>query len=683
MAWRIGIDIGGTFTDLVAADLDSGDLHLRKVPSTPANLAEGAAAGLEALAESVPAEDVSFLAHGTTAGTNALIEGKGARTGLVTTEGFRDLLEIARQQRPSLYDLSARKPSPLVPRSLRREVHQRLRFDGTVMQALDVEDVKRELERLGRAGIEALAICFLHSYINPDHERAVRDLAKTMLPDVYVSASCDLLPRFREYERLSTTVVNAYLGPLMNRYLDDLGRRIGAAGVRALPHVMQSNGGLVPLGTARGTPASTVLSGPAAGAAAAALVCEQLGVERAVALDMGGTSTDICLIQAGLPAAASGREIGGYAVELPGVDVRCIGAGGGSILWIDPGGLPQVGPRSAGADPGPVCYGRGGEEPTLTDAFAVLGRVGAEGLLGGEMPLDVEGARRSVGAGFGEALGMELEAAALGAVELAVANVRRAVEGITVAEGRDPRDFVLVAAGGAGPLIACEVASELGLAEVIVPPCPGEFSACGLLASDLRRDWVKTRLIPASQGHLLELVTGFRELERAAKVWMAETGLADTRWLLLRRLSARYVGQDYELQIQVPSGELGEDELQRLVASFHAAHEDHYGYALGEWPVEFVDVTVSAVGAVPRSGEWRERGGGRSGAPRETRPMFLSRALGMRECAVRARDELQPADILDGPAAVQQYDATTYLPEGWRARVDDAGNLRIAREVAP
>jgi len=682
MAWRIGIDIGGTFTDLVAADLDSGELYLRKVPSTPANLAEGAAVGLQALAESVPVEHVSFLAHGTTAGTNALIEGKGARTGLVTTRGFRDLLEIARQQRPSLYDLSARKPAPLVPRSLRREVHERLRFDGTAAHALDRDEVKRELEGLGRAGVEALAICFLHSYINPDHERAVRDLAKTILPDVYVSASCDLLPRFREYERLSTTVVNAYLGPLMNRYLDDLGRRIGEAGVRALPHIMQSNGGLIPLGTARGTPASTVLSGPAAGAAAAALVCEQLGVERAIALDMGGTSTDICLIEAGLPAAASGREVGGYAVELPGVDVRCIGAGGGSILWIDPGGLPQVGPRSAGADPGPVCYGRGGEEPTLTDAFAVLGRVGAEGLLGGEMPLDVEGARRGVGAGFAKPLGMDLEPAALGAVELAVANVRRAVEGITVAEGRDPRDFVLVAAGGAGPLIACEVASELGLPEVIVPPCPGDFSACGLLASDLRRDWVKTRLIAASRHHLLELASGLRELEDAAREWVAETGPADARWLLVRHLSARYVGQDYELQVPVPSGELSEDELDRLVASFHAAHQDHYGYALGKWPVEFVDVRVSAVGGMPLSGEWREHGGRGRSVPRDKRLIFVSRAVGMRECAIRARDELQPGDILDGPAAVQQYDATTYLPQGWRARLDAAGNLRIAREVA-
>ncbi len=602
---------------------------------------------------------------------------------MLTTEGFRDLLEIARQQRPSLYHLAARKPRPLVPRRLRREVPERLAFDGTVIRPLDQEAVKRELAFLRRAGVQALAVCFLHCYLNPDHERTVRDLAQRLLPGVYVTASSDLLPRFREYERLSTTVVNAYLGPLMNQYLDDLGRKAGEAGVAAVPHIMQSNAGLVPVATARSIPATTVLSGPAAGAAAAAFVSAELDLERAIALDMGGTSTDLSLIEGGLPASAPGREVGGYAVELPGVDVRCIGAGGGSILSVDPGGLPQVGPHSAGAEPGPVCYARGGEAPTLTDAFVVLGRVGAAGLLGGEMPLDREAARRAVGAAFGQALGMDTERAALGAVALAVANVRRAVEGITVAEGRDPREFSLIAAGGAGPLIACELAAELGIGEVIVPPYPGNFSACGLLASELRRDWVETRLIPALPRHLQQLSAAFAELERAAREWIADSGHRDAQWLLLRRLSARYAGQDYELPVPVPSPELGEEQLRDAVTAFHRAHEEHYGYALLEQPVEFVDVTVSALGRLARSGGLPrppaprgERG------PRETRPIFLDAGTGRRDCTVYPRAGLQSGDAMDGPALVTQYDAATYLPPGWRARLDGAGNLHLTRSSA-
>jgi N-methylhydantoinase A len=499
---------------------------------------------------------------------------------------------------------------------------------------------------------------------------------------VYVTASCDLLPRFREYERLSTTVVNAYLGPLMNHYLDALGRVVSDSSVRAHPHIMQSNGGLIPLETARYMPASTVLSGPAAGAAAAAFVCAQLGIERAIALDMGGTSTDVSLIEGGLPASASGREVGGYAVELPGVDVRCIGAGGGSVLSVDPGGLPQVGPRSAGAEPGPACYGRGGEAPTLTDAFATLGRLSPEGLLGGEMALDSAAARSAVERGFGEALGLVAEQAALGAVELSVANVRRAVEGITVAEGRDPREFCLIAAGGAGPLIACEVAAELAIEEVIVPPWPGNFSACGLLASDLRRDWVETRLILASPECLPVLAAGFRELEQTAREWAADTQLEGTPWLLLRQVSARYAGQDYELQVQLPSGGFGEEELSELVAAFHRVHEEHYGYALPERPVEFVDLSVSAVCRAVEPVGWQQAEVARGhAAPRDSRPIFLDGTAGARECAVYARIGLHAGDVLHGPAAVDQYDATTYLPMGWRARVDQKGNLRIRREL--
>jgi len=677
MAWRVGIDIGGTFTDLAAADLTSGEMHLRKVSSTPSNLAEGAAAGLLALSRQCPLAQIAVLAHGTTAGTNALLEGTGARTGLITTRGFRDLLEIARQKRPSLYDLRAQKPRPLVPRWLRREVPERLRFDGSVLLPLDRAAVRREIEMLAAEDIESLAICLLHSYANPSHEQTVREVAQQVFPHVYVTASSNVLPRFREYERLSTTVVNAYLGPLMNQYLDELSSRIEKAGVGTAPYIMQSNGGLAPLAEARERPAATVLSGPAAGAAAAARLCSDVGADRAIAIDMGGTSTDISLIEGGLPASAPGREVGGYTVELPGVDVRCIGAGGGSIFAVAPGGMPQMGPRSAGAEPGPVCYGRGGEEPTLTDALLVLGRIAPRGLLDGEMALDLAGAESAIAEKVGAALGLSIQDAGLGAVELAAASVRRAVESMTVARGRDPREFSLIAGGGAGPLIACEVASALEIEDVVVPPWPGAFSACGLLTSDLRRDWVETHILPARAEKLPELAQHLSRLARRAEQWI-RSHVTDDQWVVLRSVSARYEGQDYELVVDVPSGELSEGALAAVTADFHAAHERRYGYALPKRPVEFVDVTVAAVGTVshpPREALPVRREG--HIAPREERPVYLSREEDDFRCPVYDRSALLADDCIDGPAIAEQYDSTVYLPRGCRARVDDQGNLRI------
>ncbi len=676
MAWRVGIDIGGTFTDITAADTASGEIHFRKVPSVPADLARGAAEGLAVLGEAVPLPEVSFFAHGTTAGTNALIEDKGARTGLITTQGFRDLLEIARQRRPSLYDLSARKPRPLVARRLRREAPERLHPDGSVMRPLDCEATRRELAFLKEAGVEALAICCLHSYADPRHEKAIKELARELLPGVYVSASSDVLPRFREYERLSTTVVNAYLGPLMGRYLDKFGRRGRSAGIAVSPHIMQSNGGLAALEEAREKPVTTILSGPAAGAAAAAAICADLGLARAISIDMGGTSSDVCLIEGGLPAVASGREVGGYAVEVPGANVRCIGAGGGSIVSVDEGGLPQVGPRSAGADPGPACYGRGGEEPTLTDALLLLGRLSPQGLLGGEMRLDPGAALGGLAENVARPLGISPRRAALGTVELAVANVRRAVEALTVREGRDPRDYALIAAGGAGPLIACELAAELGIEQVIVPLSPGNFSAWGLLASDLRRDWVQTRLTPLRADSLAALSEGYRALEVEARCWLeahAPTGAGT----VLRQVAARYFGQDYELSVDVPPGALGPHDLTAVRQSFHAAHDQHYGYSLPEQELEVVDLLVSAIArtaALPGSAA-----AAAEGVPEPKEERLVHARGGDEQCLVYHRSALGEGATVSGTAIIEQYDSTTYLPKGWRAQVA-GGALRVRRE---
>lgn len=677
MTWRVGIDIGGTFTDVAAADLESGEVHLRKVASTPAEIAESAVSGLAALGTSLSIEAVGFLAHGTTVGTNALLEGTGARTGVVTTEGFRDLLEIARQQRPALYDFRARKPRPLAPRWLRREVAERMRYDGRILRELDLAQARRELEALRAEGVESLAICFLHSYVNPAHERAVRELAREMLPGVYVTASSDLLPRFREYERLSTTVVNAYLGPLMASYLNELETRFAAAGVRVAPQIMQSNGGIVPVSEARAKPATTVLSGPAAGASAAAVLCSQLGIESAVSMDMGGTSTDLSLIEGGTPSTGTGREVGGYAIELSGVDVRCIGAGGGSIVSVDAAGLPRVGPRSAGAHPGPVCYGRGGTEPTLTDAFVALGRIGPSGLVGGQMALDVTAAQGIVRERVAEPLDVGIDRAALGVVELAVANVRRAVEAMTVAQGHDPRRMALVSAGGAGPVLGCEVAAELGMPEVIVPKWPGSFSACGLLTADVRRDWVRTQLLQTSEETLGEFAEAFADLESEAEGWLTEALPAKSGRQTARGVAARYVGQDYELEVPVRAGAINAETLAGIVRGFHREHEARYGYALPDRAVEVVDVSVTAVGRMPQPPEM--------GPPRtlveqagdgEARPVYVGEG-GRRECPVLGRWTLVRGDAVAGPAIIEQYDSTTYVAPGWTCEVDEYGNLHM------
>ena len=680
MAWSLGIDIGGTFTDVAALDVDTGEAHLRKVPSTPPDLAIGAANGLRALAGALPLERIAFFAHGTTAGTNALIEGTGARTGLITTEGFRDLLEIARQQRPSLYDLHARRPRALVPRHLRGEVPERLRPDGSILRPLDIEAAKRQLSYLKGQSIQSLAICLLHSYANPAHEAAIEDLARQILPGVYVTTSSDLLPRFREYERLSTTVINAYLGPLMDRYLRELQHRTEAVGLSASPHTMQSNGGLVPLREARRRPAATVLSGPAAAAASAAFLCRRLNIERAISMDMGGTSTDLCLIEGQLPATASGRQISGYEVDLPGVDVHCIGAGGGSIIAADPGGMFQVGPRSAGADPGPVCYGRGGTDPTLTDALLCLGRIAPAGLLGGGMPLHSDPARAALGDTVARPLGLTLQEAAFGAVEVAAANIRRAVESLTVARGRDPREFALIAAGGAGPLLACEVAAALGITDIIIPPSPGSFSAIGLLTSGLRRDWVKTTLMPASPQSAATLDGELRALEAEAEGWLAEALPDAIRPNIIRSVAARYRGQDFELSVAIPRDAAGENAIAAVVAGFHNAHGRHYGYALRDRPIDIVDIAVAAVGDIPTPPI-------RTAASKATTPTATGRhALfpdphgDAVDSPVYDRRHLAPGVSIDGPAIIEQYDSTIYVPPRGCAAVEPDGTLRLTPE---
>ena len=508
---------GGTFTDVCLVDATTGDVRVWKVPSTPDDpsraIAHGVVEGLREAAEAAPAA-VDYFGHGTTVATNALIQHRGADTGLITTEGFRDLLEIGRQRRPHLYDLQADKPRVLVPRARRHEVRERLRHDGRVEAPLDLAQVREAARALRTAGAQSIAVCFLYCYVDPRHEQAARRIVEEECPGAFVTCSHEVAPEFREYERLSTVVVNAYLGPVLAGYLERLGPRLREVGITAPPHITQSNGGVMSFETARAQPVRSVLSGPATGVVGGLEVGRAAGLRDLITFDMGGTSTDVSLIADGRPKLAGEMEVHGYPLKTPALDIHTVGAGGGSIAFVDSGGLLKVGPRSAGAAPGPVCYGLGNEEPTVTDANVVLGTLNPEHLLGGRMKIDRARAEAAIER-LGARLGLDVMTTAQGIVSIVTANMARAIRVISVQRGHDPREYALVAFGGAGPLHAARLARELEIPRILVPRHPGILCALGLLLSDLRTDYARTRLLTVDDGAMPAMAETFAELTRA------------------------------------------------------------------------------------------------------------------------------------------------------------------------
>lgn len=682
MSYRLGVDVGGTFTDLALLDEATGRLTVGKVPSVPADPSLAILGGLRRiLADAgVPPGAVGFLAHGTTVATNTLLQRKGARTGLITTRGFRDLLEIARQRRPSLYDLHLPKPAPLIPRERRLEVPERVLADGRVRIPLDLAAVDRALEALAGAGVEALAVTFLYSFLHPAHERAVAARARARLPGVFVTASHEVLPELREYERLATTVANAYLGPVVAGYLQAFRRRVAELGIPVCPAINQSNGGTISLDEAARFPVRTVLSGPAAGVAGAAWLAAQAGTPSVVTLDMGGTSTDVCLVRQGRATFTAEREIAGVPLRVPALDIHTIAAGGGSVAWRDSAGALLVGPESAGADPGPACYARGGQRPTVTDADLVLGRLGPRGLLGGRMPLDVEGAREAI-AKLAAELDLPLEETARGVVRVADAGMSRALRLVTVQRGVDPTGLALLAFGGAGPLHAGALARELGIPTILVPPAPGILCALGLLVEDRRLDLVRTRVGRLDGRLLAELEEGFRDLETEATAWLDREGVPPGRRVLQRQLDLRYEGQNYELTVEVDAG-TDAPALERLRRRFFALHEEAYGFAATDEPVQVVNLRLVARGlthppVLPRA----EPGPPDPGeALVECRPVDLADAGGLRQCPVYDRARLRPGHRVRGPAVIEQFDSTTLVLPGQTASVDALGILVIAED---
>ena len=655
----LGVDVGGTFTDAVV--FDGAELHTAKAPSTPDEVSRGVLAAVEAALSQLGAKasDVEVFAHGMTVGTNALLTESGARAALVATEGFTDVLDLARQNRPDLYRLCAPKPVALVPPELRIGARERMGSEGEI-SPLDDDEVDRIVAQVRDCGAESVALSLLFSYMDPSHEEAIAERLRSDLPDVHVSASHEVLPQFREYERASTTVIDAYLSPLLGRYLARLSESGGELGLPE-PLIMKSSGGVAPAAEAARAGAWSVLSGPAGGAVGAALVASLSGDGDAVGIDMGGTSCDVCVVEGGRVRRTDSREIAGRVIQLPMVDVHTVGAGGGSIGWMDHGGALRVGPRSAGAEPGPACYGRGGTEPTVTDANLLLGYLDASSTLAGGIDLDVDAATRAVEK-LGSELGLDTLETAEGIVRVANQEMVRALRVVTVDRGIDPRDFALMPFGGAGPMHAAALADELGMARLLCPRASGVLSALGLIASERRRDTARTVMLSGD-----ELTTDRIGAEVAALRSSLETGLEDATVEVVYGL--RYAGQSFELP--VPESE--RPDPAELAERFADQHERRYGYRDPESPIELVNVRVALTVPGP-SPEPRAAAG--DGLERRNR---RARFGGEWTEATVLRGEPQADAEAEGPCIFELPEATLVLPPGWRAGVDGRGTIAAER----
>ena len=636
----VGIDVGGTFTDLTAVDDATGRVVVTKVPSRPRNEAAAVLDGLAALG--IAPRDVRRLVHGTTVGTNAVLERRGAPVAVLTTAGFRDLIEIGRTKRniPALFVPTFVRPKPVVERKRRFEVVERLVADGSVLVPLDMASVERALDAAVESGAEAIAVCLLHAYLNPAHERIIADTAKGRCPGVPVSCSADVVAEYREFERFSTTVLNAYLQPLMDGYLSGLERQLRAVGYAHGVLTVASSGGMMTTETARRLPIKTIFSGPAGGVSQACFVGNSAAVRDLITYDMGGTSTDVCLVRDLMPLATSDGMVGAFPVKVPQIDMHTVGAGGGSLAWLDLDGSLQVGPRSAGATPGPAAYGLGGIEPTVTDANVVLGRIGTTRRLGGSITIDAARARQAV-ADLAARMGrvMTVDALAEGIVRIAVARMTSAIREISIQRGHDPRDFTLVAFGGAGPMHALALADEIGIPRVLVPRHPGNFSALGLLASDIKHDEVRTRVGPLRERWSL-LAGLFAGMEGGVRRQLELEGFDAPQQRMRRSLDLRYRSQAFELNL-----ELGDEPLAAVEAAFHQRHQ----------------VAAASLEA----------------ALIERRPVRFEGAV--HDCPVWERERLPGDAALRGPAIVEEFGATTVVPLGWRGTVDIYGNLRFER----
>jgi N-methylhydantoinase A len=681
---KIGIDIGGTFTDLVFTD---GDTSLTlKVPSTPDNPSVAAIVALQQLrdVEGVDLEAVQALAHGTTVATNALLQRRGGKTALITTAGFRDVLEIGRLGRPpqAIYDIHYQRPEPLIPRQLRLEVDERVNYRGEVERPLRPAAVRQLAEQLRRLQVESVAVCLLYSFLHPAHERLVQESLRDVLPGVPVLCSCDILPERREYERTSTTAISAYLAPTVTRYIEQMVGQVRDLGLKRQVYIMQSNGGLNTPQTAIANPGSLLLSGPAAGVVAAATLGLQAGFPNLISMDMGGTSFDVAIIQDGRYLLSTETRLEEAAFNVPMLDITTIGAGGGSIAWLDNAGKLRVGPQSAGAQPGPACYGQGGGAPTVTDADLLLGLLNPDNFLGGAMRLHPGLAERAVQTCIATPLGMSVQQAAAGVRRIVNANMAGATRLVSVEKGYDPRDFALLAFGGAGPLHAVAIAEELEIPWVVVPRYPGITSAAGLVVADIVHNFVQTAVTEWSRMTPQVLTEGFEALLQRAARTLETDGIPVAQRRYDRSLDIKYVGQGYTLNIPLPEERFSAETLLAIAERFHARHETLYGFRADSEPVELINLRLQATGVLEKASPRPQPCGPRQpdAARRGLRQVWVEAQQAMLPAQVYDRARLAAGHVLTGPAIVEQVDATTVIPPGWLGTVDGYGNLILGTE---
>ncbi|MBW7959424.1 MAG: hydantoinase/oxoprolinase family protein [Candidatus Promineofilum sp.] len=677
MGYSLAIDTGGTHTDLVLVATEGEHVWAIKVPTTPTAPLQGILNGIARITmlAGIDPVEIDELVYGTTIVTNMLVQQESVALGLITTRGFRDVLEIGRAYRTgNIYDIQMERRPPLVERALRLEVDERVNFRGEVLTSLDEAGCRAVVRSLRARGSNSIAVSLLHSYINPEHELRVRDIIAEEHPTAHVSLSSEVNPVFREYERTSTTVVNAYVMPRMVDHLDEFTERMNERGVTSRLYTMQANGGRASFIMARKQPVNITNSGPVAGVIAGSHIARLAGFRNVITLDMGGTSCDVGLIENGEPKFALESEVAGYPVQIKTVDLRIVGAGGGSIAWIDQGGGLRVGPQSAGADPGPVCYGKGGRQPTVTDAHVVTGRIDPHYFLGGDVHLDVESARAAIEEQIARPLKMDVLEAALGIIRVANAVMIRGIKLITVERGLDPRDFALMAFGGAGPLHAAQLAEELEIPVVIVPRFPGNTSALGLAISDVQHDNVMTRIQNIKDTRIDEMEGVFLQLEAQADLQLEQEDIAADRRRLIRSCDMRYFGQAYELGVPVDETLTSQDSLLRLSSAFHALHRRTYGHAMEGDPVEVVNYRVTATGLKDKPELWVQPDQDvRASARKGRREVFFEPGCLLADVYERRR--LTAGDTLQGPVIIEQLGSTTILQPGQVARMDGYGNL--------
>ena len=683
----VGVDVGGTFTDIIFADTETGRTEVNKVPTTPDDPSDGVSAAVRGLCNrfDVSPGDIDHLLHGTTIATNAILQHDGARTGMITTKNYRDILHIGRHQRPEHYSIMQEVPwqdRSLVRRQHRLTVAERIAPPtGDILQPLDENELRSAVTRLQNAGIESIAVCFLFSYLNPEHENRAREIIEQEYPECFVTTSSSVSPQFREFERFTTASMNAFIGPKVRDYVNHLAERIGDDGIDADLHVMSSNGGVATAKMVSERPVMTLLSGPAAGVLGGAWTGELSDRSKLITFDMGGTSADIGIVSDGTFAQASARDtwIAGYPLLVSMIDIHTIGAGGGSIAYADSGGGFRVGPRSAGAAPGPAAYGRGGQQPTVTDANVVLGRLNSSYFLGGEMPLD-EDASHKVIATLASALSLDTAATAEGILTIVTANMANAIRSRTVQKGIDPRDFSLVAFGGAGPLHAVDVALALDMSEVIIPLYPGITSAVGLLTTDLRYDTIRTEFQVSENMDLARLNDDLADMEKELTTQFLADGLDHADISFLRSGDLRYVGQGYELRVNIPSGLLDEERTAEVFNQFHEQHRAEYGHDFPDSPIEIVNARVTGIGQMPKIGRPQVNSGQAKNTDSITSAPCMFRANGSLESfdtAFYQRELLPIEEPIEGPAIILQRDSTTVVPPENTFTADAANNIII------